>query len=71
MVEKRDAYLGIPSLAAYLVVDPDRIHVTLHRKVEGGPSSTDFHHPDDSISLPAIDCTLSLAEIYERVDFPE
>jgi Uma2 family endonuclease len=71
MVEKRDAYLGISSLAAYLVIDPDQVHVTLHRNVDGGPSSADYISPDDMISLPEIDCTLTLADIYERVDFSE
>ncbi len=67
--EKRDAYLTIPSLAAYLIIDPNRPLLTIHHKVEGGFSSKVYDELSDTIQLREIDCELSLADVYERIGF--
>ena len=68
--EKRDAYLTISSLKVLLFVEPDSPSVTLHRRLPEGGFAIERHAGlDASIPLPEIDATLSLADLYERVEF--
>lgn len=68
--EKRDAYLTIPSLKVLLFVEPDSPSVTLHRRLPEGGFTIERHAGLDAIiPLPEIETTLSLADIYERVEF--
>lgn len=68
LVEKRDAYLTLPSLKVLIFVEPDRPSVTLHRADAEGGFAVEHHSGlEDIISLPEIDATLPLGEIYERV----
>ena len=68
--EKRDAYLTISSLKVLLFVEPDSPSVTLHRRLPEGGFTIERHAGlDASILLPEIDATLSLADLYERVEF--
>ena len=68
--EKRDAYLTISSLKVLLFVEPDSPSVTLHRRLPEGGFSIERHAGFDvTILLPEIDATLSLADLYERVEF--
>jgi Uma2 family endonuclease len=67
--EKRDAYLTIPSLKLLLFVESDSVAVTLHRRRPEGGFAVEYHSGhDNTIPLPEIDATLSLAELYERVE---
>ncbi len=68
--EKRDAYLTIPSLKVLLFVETDSPSVTLYRRVAEGGFTTERHTGlDATISLSEIDTKLSLADLYERVEF--
>jgi Uma2 family endonuclease len=68
--EKRDAYLTIPSLKVLLFVEPDTPSVTLYRRIPEGGFTTERHAGlDADIPLPEIQTSLSLAELYENVDF--
>lgn len=68
--EKRDAYLTIASLKVLLFVEPDSPSVTLYRRVPEGGFTTERHAGlEASIPLPEIETSLSLAEIYDKVDF--
>jgi Uma2 family endonuclease len=68
--EKRDAYLTIPSLKVLLLVEPDASSVTLHRRRAEGGFAIEHHSGSDAvIPLPEIEAQLSLAELYERVEF--
>jgi Uma2 family endonuclease len=68
--EKRDAYLVIPSLKALLFVESESPAVTLYRrKPEGGFTIEHHSGAECIIPLPEIDATLSLADLYERVEF--
>jgi Uma2 family endonuclease len=68
--EKRDAYLTIPSLRVLLFVEPDHPAVTVHRRKPEGGFALEYHAGlDSTIPLPEIDAALSLAELYERVEF--
>lgn len=68
--EKRDAYLTISSLKVLLLVEPDSPSVTLHRRMPEGGFAIERHVGLDAvIPLPEIEATLSLADLYERVEF--
>ena len=68
--EKRDAYLTIPSLKVLLFVEPDAPSVTLHRRqLEGGFAIERHSGLGAVIPLPEIEASLSLADVYERLEF--
>ena len=67
--EKRDAYLTIPTLAAYLLIETDCPRVAVHRRTDQGFVLEAYDGADAVIPLPAIDAELPLAELYERVEF--
>ncbi len=67
--EKRDAYLTIPSLKAYLLIDPDRPRVLVYRRGERGFEPELHDGLEAVIPLPGVDTELPLTELYERVDF--
>jgi Uma2 family endonuclease len=69
--EKRDAYRTISSSKALIFVDSDSPTVTHHRRMgEGGFEIERYNGLDTSISLPEIEASLKLADLYDRVDFP-
>lgn len=68
--EKRDAYLTIPSLKVILFVEPESPSVTLYRRVAEGGFTIERHTGLDArIDLSEVGSRLSLAELYERVEF--
>jgi Uma2 family endonuclease len=67
--EKRDAYLTIPTLSAYLLIETERPRVVVHRRTPEGFIIQMYEGLEATIPLEAIGTELSLAELYERVDF--
>jgi len=68
--EKKDAYLTIPSLSVYLLVEQDTPVVTVHRRDEQGEFAREVVEGMESvIPLPEIGTKLLLAEVYEGVTF--
>ena len=67
--EKKDAYLSIPSLNVYLLVEQDAPLVTLFRRTEAGFVREVYESLDAVIPLDEIDIVLPLAEIYAGVEF--
>ena len=68
--EKRDAYLTIPSLKVLLFVESEAPAITLHRRLLEGGFTIERHSGLDAIvPLPEIEASLSLADLYERVEF--
>lgn len=67
--EKKDAYLTIPTLAAYALVEQETAAVVVYRRTEQGFVREVYEGLDDVIPLPEIDTELPLAEIYEGVEF--
>lgn len=63
--EKRDAYLRIPSLRAYVVVESEQVAVTVFRPGAEGFASSRWTALGDTLTLPEIECELPLEEIYE------
>ncbi len=69
--EKKDAYLTIASLSAYLVIEADRPRIVVHRRGDSGFVAEVYEGVDAIVPLAAINCSIPLAELYERVNFAE
>lgn len=67
--EKKDAYLLIPSLKAYLMIETARPEVTVYERRDGQFVASVYNDLADSIAFPELGVSLALAELYERVDF--
>ena len=65
---KRDHYMACPSIQAYFIVDPHQRAVTVYHRQENGILEVTYGEHDD-ISLPAMDITVDLDDIYYQVDF--
>lgn len=68
-IEKREAYLTLPSLMVYLLIETDRPRVVVHRRTDDGFLAEVYEGLDAVVPLEAIEAELPLAELYERVDF--
>jgi len=66
--EKKDAYLTIPTLNAYLLVEPDAPRVVAYRRTTGGFERVVFQGLDAVIPLPEIQAELPLAEVFDGID---
>jgi Uma2 family endonuclease len=67
--EKKEAYLTIPSLAVYLLVEQETTAVVAFRRTDGGFVREVYESPQANIPLAEIESELPLAEIYEGVEF--
>lgn len=67
--EKKEAYLTIPSLSVYLLIEQEAPAVVVFRRGEHGFNREVFHDLDAVLPLPEIKIDLPLAEIYEAVEF--
>lgn len=68
--DKFALYRHLPSLRAYLLVSQRRMHAELYtRGADGRWQLSDHDDPGDPIPLEALECALSLAEVYDKVDF--
>jgi len=68
--EKRDAYLTIPSLDVYLLLDQEQPLVTVYRRnATGGFDREVYQGMETVIPLKEIGTELALAEVYEGVQF--
>jgi Uma2 family endonuclease len=67
--EKKDAYLTIPSLAAYILVEQESAAVVVHRRTDQGFVREVYEGRSAIIPLAEIEADLPLAEIYEGVEF--
>lgn len=68
-VDKLSFYLDVPSIEAYLIVDQDRLRADLYTRAEDGWFLRVFNHTDDVIPLSALECELSLADVYRGIEF--
>ncbi len=69
MGEKKDAYLTIPTLSAYLLVEQDEPAVVVYRRTNDGFMREVYEGLDAIIALPEIETELALSDIYEDVTF--
>ena len=68
--EKLDAYLAIPSLRGYVIVEGARRHVSLYSRGTGYSWMREEAVTGGSIVLPCPAMDLSLESIYEGLEFP-
>jgi Uma2 family endonuclease len=66
---KFDGYKTIPTLQDYVLISQHHPLVEHYRRDGDNWIHASAAHPDASIHLPSIDCTLSLTDIYEKVTF--
>jgi Uma2 family endonuclease len=67
--EKKDAYLSIPSLSVYLLVEQETAAVVAFRRTEDGFDREVYYGMDAVVPLNEIGIELPLSEIYETVQF--
>jgi hypothetical protein len=67
--EKKDAYLTIPALSAYVLVEQATATAVVFRRTEHGFVSELYQGLEAVIPLGEIDVELALAEVYDGVDF--
>lgn len=67
--EKFARYRSLPSLAEYVLVAQNRVAVEHHaRQPDGHWLTTYIEDLDSSLPLPVLDCELSMAQVYDKVD---
>jgi Uma2 family endonuclease len=67
--EKKEAYLTIPSLGVYALVEQDSATVVLFRRSDTGFTREVYSGFDAVMPLPEIGIELPLAELYDGVEF--
>lgn len=67
--EKKDAYLTIPSLGVYALVEQQTALVVVYRRTNGGFKREVYEGLDAVLPLGEIEIDLPLAEVYDGVDF--
>ena len=67
--EKRDAYLAIPSLRAYLLVEQASPTVVAFHRGDQGFARIVYEGLSSKVKLPELDIELPLVDLYERVQF--
>jgi len=67
--EKREAYLTIPSLRVYLLIEQEAPAATVFRRTEQGFVREIYEGLEAMVPLPEVDCQLPLSGLYERVKF--
>ena len=68
-LEKFYIYQHIPTLQLYAIVEQDRVMVTTILRTADGWQRTQLADPAASLPLDSIGCQLSLAQIYEGIEF--
>lgn len=69
--KKFQHYRTIPSLQEYLLIAQDSVRIEHYGLVDNQWVLTDAKTLDDIMTLPSIDCTLRLSDVYEKVTFDD
>lgn len=67
--EKKEAYLTIPSLSAYVLVEQESAAAVVFRRSEQGFEREVYEGLDAVIPFPEIDVDLPFSEVYDKVEF--
>lgn len=67
--EKKDAYLTIPSLSVYVLVEQESPALVVFRRTPNGFVREVYTGLDTLLPLPEIETVLPLSELYEGVEF--
>lgn len=65
--EKKDAYLSMPSLAVYILVEQAAANVRVYRRTDTGFVQEEYNGMEGQVPLPEIQAELALTDIYEDV----
>ncbi len=68
--EKREAYLSIDALSAYILVETSDVAALVYRRGDSGFQRETYFGLDAVIPLPEVGCELRLADLYDKVEFP-
>lgn len=68
--QKFKSYRGLPSLTDYLLISQDMARIEHFTRQADGWLLTDSEDIAGEIRLGSIDCTLKLADVYEKIVFP-
>jgi|SRR5579884_64442 Uma2 family endonuclease len=67
--EKFEHYRKLQSLAEYILVSQEKRHVDHYvRQPDNQWLLSESSNPQDTIQLPSINCSLAIAEIYDKVE---
>jgi Uma2 family endonuclease len=69
--EKKDAYLTIPSLKVYALIEQESAAVIVFRRKGDGFGREVYEGQDAILPLGEIECELPLAEIYDGIEFSD
>jgi Uma2 family endonuclease len=67
--EKKDAYLAIPSLSVYVLLEQETAAAVVFRRTEQGFVREVYEGLDAVIPLDEMEAALPLAEVYDGVEF--
>jgi Uma2 family endonuclease len=68
--EKFRHYRGLKTLAEYVLVDQDSIHIEhFVRQSDGRWVMTEIDSPAESLQLSSIGCIVPLADVYDKIEF--
>jgi Uma2 family endonuclease len=68
--EKREAYLSINSVDAYILLEQKGAAATVWRRTSSGFKAERWEGTEATIPLAEIEAALPLAEVYDGVEFP-
>jgi Uma2 family endonuclease len=68
--EKLNAYLAVPSIEQYAIVEQDRMRIEVYQRDRGPWNPDVLDMPNDVLELPCIGLRVSLNDIYEGVRLP-
>jgi len=71
MLRKPEEYKTVPTLKHFVMLDPRSPQALVWARVDEGWVSADIEGPEQRIELPGIGVTLSLAEVYDGVEFTD
>jgi Uma2 family endonuclease len=66
--EKRLAYMQLPSLREYVLIDSQTRRIEIYRKNEQGEITLDIPAEGEIFSLDSVSLTLAFADVYEDAD---
>ena len=70
--EKAQLYRSMPSLKEYVLISQDKPYIEHFIRQENGEwIFTEISEMSDNLKFPAIECEVSLSEIYAKVDFTQ
>ena len=67
--EKLDAYLSIPSIECYIILEQHMPFAIVMRRMEKGFLRETYEGNEASILLPFLGCSLAFRDIYEGIEF--